>query len=124
MLDEKVGARSGGQAGSSNPSLAVFCDFDGTFSVEDVGASLAREHLAERRAALWKRLAAGELTPWSYNVELFEGFAFGESQLEAVSLHYVREFRLVERLSPARLPAKVGIAAVAGDCTTFRRERN
>ncbi len=70
-------------AGPAKPlPLAVFCDFDGTFSVQDVGSTIARKHLAERREALWKRLANGELTPWSYNVELFEGFAFGAAELE------------------------------------------
>lgn len=62
--------------------MAVFCDFDGTFSVEDVGSTLARTHLAERREELWKRLAGGELTPWSYNLELLEGFRLPEAELD------------------------------------------
>ena len=41
-------------------NLAVFCDFDGTFSVEDVGSTLARQRLAERRRQLWSRFEKGE----------------------------------------------------------------
>jgi 2,3-diketo-5-methylthio-1-phosphopentane phosphatase len=63
--------------------IAVFCDFDGTFSVQDVGATLAQTHLAERRAALWERLARGELEPWTYNLALFEGFDLPPDALHA-----------------------------------------
>ena len=62
---------------------AVFCDFDGTFSLRDVGASLAREHLAEKRSALKKRYDEGELGAWDYALELFEGFAFPAERLDA-----------------------------------------
>lgn len=62
-------------------SLAVFCDFDGTFSVEDVGSTLARQRLAERRRQLWSRFEKGEFTAWSYVVELFEGFELPEAEL-------------------------------------------
>lgn len=62
-------------------SLAVFCDFDGTFSVQDVGSTLARERLAERRRALWARFEKGEFTAWSYVVELFDGFELPKSEL-------------------------------------------
>jgi 2-hydroxy-3-keto-5-methylthiopentenyl-1-phosphate phosphatase len=61
--------------------LAVFCDFDGTFSVQDVGSTLARERLAERRRALWMRFEQGEFTAWSYVVELFEGFVLPQHEL-------------------------------------------
>jgi 2,3-diketo-5-methylthio-1-phosphopentane phosphatase len=61
--------------------LAVFCDFDGTFSQYDVGSALAREHLPELRAALQTRYRKGELGAWEYALELFEGFAFGPEKL-------------------------------------------
>jgi alpha-galactosidase len=65
------------------PPLAVFCDFDGTFAVQDVGSTLARRHAGARRAALWPRLERGELTPWEYNLELLDGLALPEAELEA-----------------------------------------
>lgn len=65
------------------PRLAVFCDFDGTFAVQDVGASIARRYAAERRAALWPRLERGELDAWSYNMELLDGLALPEAELES-----------------------------------------
>ncbi len=71
------------QASSRAFEIAVFCDFDGTFSVQDVGSTLARMHLGERRAALWERLVEGELDPWAYNQELFKDFALPESELDA-----------------------------------------
>lgn len=64
-------------------SLAVFCDFDGTFSVQDVGSTLARERLAERRQQLWARFERGEFTAWSYVVELFDGFRLPPRELRA-----------------------------------------
>ncbi len=64
-------------------SLAVFCDFDGTFSVQDVGSTLARQRLAERRRQLWSRFEKGEFTAWSYVVELFEGFELPQAELVA-----------------------------------------
>ncbi len=63
--------------------LAIFCDFDGTFSVQDVGSSLAQERLGERRKRLWKRFEAGEFTPWTYAVALFDGFVLSEKELDA-----------------------------------------
>jgi len=69
--------------------LAVFCDYDGTFAVQDVGSSLARQHAGDRRPALWARLARGELTPWQYNRELLNGLALSEVEL-------VRFLRTVE----------------------------
>ena len=38
---------------------------------------------AERRAALWPRLERGELDAWSYNMELLDGLALPEAELEA-----------------------------------------
>jgi 2-hydroxy-3-keto-5-methylthiopentenyl-1-phosphate phosphatase len=61
--------------------LAVFCDFDGTFSVQDVGSTLARQRLAERRRQLWARFEQGEFTAWSYVVELFDGFELPQAEL-------------------------------------------
>ncbi|MEZ4280764.1 MAG: haloacid dehalogenase-like hydrolase [Myxococcota bacterium] len=71
-------------------SLAVFCDFDGTFSIQDVGSTLARERLAERRRQLWSRFEQGEFTAWSYVVELFDGFVLPEAELVA----FLRTIRL------------------------------
>jgi 2-hydroxy-3-keto-5-methylthiopentenyl-1-phosphate phosphatase len=64
-------------------SLAVFCDFDGTFSVQDVGSTLARTHLDKERAELWARYEAGELEPWEYNMELLDGFEFAPDRLQS-----------------------------------------
>jgi 2,3-diketo-5-methylthio-1-phosphopentane phosphatase len=63
--------------------LAVFCDFDGTFAIQDVGATLARRHRGDRRPALWARLERGELTAWGYNLELLDGLPLPEAELEA-----------------------------------------
>ena len=65
----------------SNAGLAVFCDYDGTFALQDVGSTIARKHAAEKRAALWKRLERGELDAWAYNLELLDGLAFPERAL-------------------------------------------
>ncbi len=54
-------------------SLAVFCDFDGTFSVQDVGSSLAIAHAGIRRPEVWERYARGEITAWDYNMEVLDG---------------------------------------------------
>jgi 2,3-diketo-5-methylthio-1-phosphopentane phosphatase len=62
--------------------MAVFCDFDGTFAVQDVGATLARRHAADRRPALWARLERGELSAWEYNLELLDGLELPEAKLE------------------------------------------
>jgi alpha-galactosidase len=62
--------------------LAIFCDFDGTFSVRDVGSTIAQRELPERRVALTKRFRAGELDAWEYAEELFGGFAWSVSQLD------------------------------------------
>ena len=63
-------------------SVAIFCDFDGTFSVQDVGSTLARRYLGAKREDLWARFAEGEFTPWSYNIELFEGFRLPQAELD------------------------------------------
>jgi 2,3-diketo-5-methylthio-1-phosphopentane phosphatase len=74
--------RSEIRSGPRARKLAVFCDFDGTFLIQDVGSTLARAHLSERRDELWRRYESGELTPWEYNLELLQGFELPESELE------------------------------------------
>ncbi len=63
--------------------LAVFCDFDGTFAVQDVGSTIAKRYAADRRPALWERLSRGELNAWQYNLELLDGLRLPEEELEA-----------------------------------------
>jgi 2,3-diketo-5-methylthio-1-phosphopentane phosphatase len=63
--------------------LAVFCDFDGTFAVQDVGSTLARRHLGARRSALWAEFERGEGTAWEYAERLFDGFDLPEAELLA-----------------------------------------
>ena len=62
--------------------LAVFCDFDGTFAQQDVGSTLARNHLAEKRAELWGRYERREIDAWQYNELLLGGFRLPEDALE------------------------------------------
>ncbi|MBW2230316.1 MAG: alpha-galactosidase [Deltaproteobacteria bacterium] len=61
----------------------VFCDFDGTFSVQDVGSTLVRARLPERRAELWQRYEDGEFDAWEYYVELFSGFDCPREEVDA-----------------------------------------
>ena len=74
----------------NDPAVAVFCDFDGTFVVQDVGSGLARTHLGEKRQALWARLESGELDAWTYAEALFTGFDLPEEErlayLEGIEL--------------------------------------
>ncbi len=63
--------------------FAVFCDFDGTFAVQDVGATLALRYAGDRRPALWARFERGEITAWEYNLALLDGIAIPEDELEA-----------------------------------------
>ncbi len=72
----RVSQHRGGRA------LAVFCDFDGTFSQLDVGSTLARRHLPDRRKALWQRYEIGEIDAWQYAELLFDGFEYGPAALE------------------------------------------
>ncbi|MCH2184625.1 HAD-IB family phosphatase, partial [Myxococcota bacterium] len=62
--------------------LTIFCDFDGTFSVSDVGSSIAQKWLHEERVELGKRYQSGEVDAWTYAEMLFNGFAFGKEELE------------------------------------------
>lgn len=65
-------------------SLAVFCDFDGTFSVQDVGGQVAQIHLPEKRAQLTALYQKGKLDAWEYALELFNGFEFSAESIEAL----------------------------------------
>ena len=72
------------QANFSIPNdrpLAIFCDFDGTFSVQDVGSTLAQQRVPERRANLWDRFANGEFTAWTYVIALLDGLELPEKEL-------------------------------------------
>jgi alpha-galactosidase len=66
----------------SGPPLAVFCDFDGTFSVQDVGSTLARRYAGERRPHEWARFERGEITAWEYSLEILDGLPVPEDALE------------------------------------------
>lgn len=63
--------------------LVVFCDFDGTFSVQDVGSTLAQELLPSKRKRLWKRFEQGEFTAWSYAMALLDGLSLPEKDLDS-----------------------------------------
>jgi len=65
------------------PRLAVFCDFDGTFAVQDVGSTIVKRFAAEQRAALWPKLERGEIDAWHYNMQILDGLALPEAALEA-----------------------------------------
>ena len=62
--------------------LAIFCDFDGTFSVQDVGSTLAQMLLPEKRKQLWKRFEQGEFTAWTYAMALLDGLKLPEKDLD------------------------------------------
>jgi HAD superfamily phosphoserine phosphatase-like hydrolase len=66
--------------------LAVFCDFDGTFSVQDVGATLAQRHVGDLRPALWRQYERGEISAWDYNLEILDGLRLPQAELEAFLL--------------------------------------
>jgi alpha-galactosidase len=63
--------------------VAVFCDFDGTFSVQDVGASIAQRLAADRRPLFWGRYERGEITAWEYNLEILDRLPMPLADLEA-----------------------------------------
>ncbi len=65
-----------------NRPLAIFCDFDGTFSVQDVGSTLAQQLLPEKRARLWDRFGQGEFTAWTYVMALLDGLELSEKELD------------------------------------------
>lgn len=62
--------------------LFVFCDFDGTFSVQDVGSTLARRHAGKERPRVWSRYESGEITAWEYNMEVLDGLRIPKSVLD------------------------------------------
>jgi alpha-galactosidase len=62
--------------------LAVFCDFDGTFSVQDVGATLGESH-AGQRPEVWARFARAEITAWECNMEVLHGLPLSRSEVDA-----------------------------------------
>jgi 2,3-diketo-5-methylthio-1-phosphopentane phosphatase len=62
--------------------LVVFCDFDGTFSVQDVGSTLARRHAGPRRPELWARFERGEITAWDYNLHVLDGLAVSRAEVD------------------------------------------
>lgn len=66
----------------TGPPLAVFCDFDGTFLVQDVGSALARRHVPDRRLHGWERLQRGEITAWEYTVGILDGLPLPEDALD------------------------------------------
>jgi alpha-galactosidase len=63
--------------------VAVFCDFDGTFSVQDVGATIAQRLAADRRPLFWGRYERGEITAWEYNLEILDRLPMPLTDLEA-----------------------------------------
>ncbi|HEY5656531.1 MAG TPA: haloacid dehalogenase-like hydrolase, partial [Myxococcota bacterium] len=69
--------------------LAVFCDFDGTFSVQDVGSTLAERHAGSRRPEAWARYERGEIRAWDYNRTVLDGLEVPLPALEDF-LHEVR----------------------------------
>ena len=65
-----------------NLPLAVFCDFDGTFAVQDVGSTLVRLHVSDLRPALWERYFRGEITAWEYNLEIFGALRLPQEEVD------------------------------------------
>jgi len=63
--------------------LAVFCDFDGTFSRQDVGATLAQRLAADRRPKYWASYERGEITAWEYNLQILDRLPLPLADLEA-----------------------------------------
>jgi 2,3-diketo-5-methylthio-1-phosphopentane phosphatase len=63
--------------------VAVFCDFDGTFSVQDVGATIAQRLAADRRPRVWARYERGEISAWEYNLEILDRLPMPLADLEA-----------------------------------------
>lgn len=62
--------------------LAVFCDFDGTFSIQDVGSTLAQRHAGDERPKAWARYERGEITAWEYNMEILDGLPLSQAEVE------------------------------------------
>jgi len=62
--------------------LAVFCDFDGTFSRQDVGASLVIQHRLDLHPDSWARYRRGEITAWEYNCAVIDGLELPREELD------------------------------------------
>ena len=67
--------------------LAVFCDFDGTFAVQDVGATIARSTQATVGRRCGPATSAASSTAWDYNLELLDRLPLPEVELEAFLQH-------------------------------------
>jgi len=63
--------------------LAVFCDFDGTFSLQDVGATLVIRHRLDLHPEHWERYRRGEITAWEYNCLVIDGLELPRHELDA-----------------------------------------
>ncbi|MAI79717.1 MAG: hypothetical protein CL917_12300 [Deltaproteobacteria bacterium] len=66
---------------SEASGLAVFCDFDGTLSVQDVGSQIAQMYLSKPRAELGVLFKEGQIDAWEYAVKLFDGFHFSSQAI-------------------------------------------
>lgn len=62
--------------------LAVFCDFDGTFSIQDVGSTLAQRHAGDLRPKAWARYERGEITAWQYNMLVLDGLVLPRERVD------------------------------------------
>ncbi len=69
-------------ADNSAEQIAVFCDFDGTFIIKDVGSSLALKYVADLRPEDIGRVLKGEITAWEYNMEIIDGMVVPHDELE------------------------------------------
>jgi 2,3-diketo-5-methylthio-1-phosphopentane phosphatase len=70
-------------ADNSAREIAVFCDFDGTFIIKDVGSTLAQQYVADLRPAMMARVLKGEISAWEYNMQVIDSMAVPEDELEA-----------------------------------------
>ncbi|MEM9487848.1 MAG: alpha-galactosidase [Myxococcota bacterium] len=62
--------------------LAVFCDFDGTFAVDDIGATLGRRRIGSRGKELFARYQRGEVTAWQLTFEILDGMDLPRAELD------------------------------------------
>jgi 2,3-diketo-5-methylthio-1-phosphopentane phosphatase len=72
------------------PHLAVFCDFDGTFAVQDVGSTLAQRHAEDRRKPAVERLRRREISAWQANLLILDRMPVSE----AATLAFLRTVEL------------------------------
>ncbi|MCG8416377.1 MAG: alpha-galactosidase [Proteobacteria bacterium] len=85
--------------------LTVFCDFDGTFSVDDVGAALARQYRFDRIPQAKERYLRGDVSAWEFTCYLLDGLELAEDELD-------------------RFLATVELDPGAGDLLAWCAERN